>query len=54
MIHKHKYDANGKQLSCPLEENPVNKTLHDTGCCSSPNEPENHSDDDYNHNHSKW
>ncbi len=40
MKHQHKYDAQGKQLCCTLEEK-INK------------KPDNHSDDDgHDHNHS--
>ncbi|PWA05004.1 heavy metal translocating P-type ATPase [Flavobacterium psychrotolerans] len=51
MKHQHKYDANGKQLCCTLEEKINSKTNNQTGCCSTHNEPENHSDDD-GHDHS--
>ena len=50
MKHQHKYDANGKQLCCTLEEKINRKTDKQTGCCSTHNEPE-HSDDD-GHDHS--
>jgi Cd2+/Zn2+-exporting ATPase len=50
MKHEHKYDANGKQLCCTLEEKINNKTNKQSGCCSTHNESENHSDDD-GHNH---
>lgn len=50
--HQHKYDANGKQLCCTLEEKINSKTDKQTGCCSTHNEPENHSDDD-GHEHSE-
>ena len=40
MVHQHKYDANGKQICCTLEEKINKKTEH-------------HSDDDgHDHNHS--
>ncbi|HTG65851.1 MAG TPA: heavy metal translocating P-type ATPase [Flavobacterium sp.] len=52
MKHQHKYDANGKQLCCNLEEKINNNTNKQTGCCSSHNEPENHADGD-GHNHSE-
>jgi Cd2+/Zn2+-exporting ATPase len=52
MKHQHKYDANGKQLCCTLEEKINRKTDKQTGCCSSDKEPENHSDDD-GHDHSE-
>ena len=51
--HKHKFDTNGKQLCCTLEEKINRKTDKEAGCCSTRNEPENHSDDDgHNHDHS--
>ncbi|MFV8342920.1 heavy metal translocating P-type ATPase [Flavobacterium sp. XS2P39] len=53
MKHQHKYDANGKQLCCTLEEKINSKTDNETGCCSTHKEPENHSDDDgHDHDHS--
>lgn len=51
MEHQHKYDANGKQICCTLEEKIHHKTDKKTGCCSTDNELENHSDDD-GHDHS--
>jgi Cd2+/Zn2+-exporting ATPase len=51
MTHQHKYDANGKQLCCTLEEKINHKTDNDTTCCSSHSELENHSDDE-DHDHS--
>ncbi|MFV8326939.1 heavy metal translocating P-type ATPase [Flavobacterium sp. ZS1P14] len=51
--HKHTFDAQGKQLCCTLEEKINRKTDNQTGCCSTHNEPENHSDDDeHDHDHS--
>ena len=50
MKHQHKYDVNGKQICCILEEKIHYKTDKKTGCCTTDNEPENHSDDD-GHNH---
>ena len=52
MTHQHKYDAEGKQLCCTLEEKIACKTNNDTGCCSSHSESENHSDDEHDHDHS--
>ena len=53
MKHQHKYDESGKQLCCTLEEKINPKTDKQTGCCSTHNEPENHSDDDgHEHDHS--
>jgi Cd2+/Zn2+-exporting ATPase len=52
MKHQHKYDESGKQLCCTLEEKINRKTDKQTGCCSTHNEPENHSDDDgHEHDH---
>ena len=52
MTHHHKYDANGKQLCCTLEEKINLKTDKDSGCCSTHKE-HNHSDDDgHDHDHS--
>ncbi|RTZ02749.1 cadmium-translocating P-type ATPase [Flavobacterium bomense] len=48
--HQHKYDANGKQLCCTLEEKINNKTDKQTGCCTVDYKSE-HSDDD-GHDHS--
>lgn len=50
MEHKHKYDANGKQLCCTLEEKINHKTDKQTGCCST-HEETTHTDDD-GHDHS--
>jgi len=50
MKHQHKYDANGKQLCCTLEEKINMKTDKDSGCCTTHKEPK-HSDDD-RHDHS--
>ena len=51
MAHQHKYDANGKQICCTLEEKINHKTDKQTGCCSTHEEPK-HSDDD-GHDHSR-
>ncbi|HLF52926.1 heavy metal translocating P-type ATPase [Flavobacterium sp.] len=50
MVHKHKYDANGKQLCCTLEEKINSKTDKQSGCCTVDYKSE-HSDDD-GHDHS--
>jgi Zn2+/Cd2+-exporting ATPase len=50
MKHQHKFDANGKQLCCTLEEKINHKTNKQTGCCTTHNDHE-HSDDD-GHDHS--
>lgn len=50
MAHQHKYDANGKQLCCTLEEKINSKTDKKNGCCSTHNDHE-HSDND-GHDHS--
>lgn len=53
MKHQHKYDESGKQLCCTLEEKINRKTDKQTGCCSTHNEPENHSNNDgHEHDHS--
>ena len=51
MKHQHKYDANGKQICCTLEEKIHHKTDEKTDCCVTHNEPKKHSDDD-GHDHS--
>jgi Cd2+/Zn2+-exporting ATPase len=53
MTHQHKYDANGKQLCCTLEEKINHKTDKQTGCCCTDNEPENNSDGDDHSNEEK-
>lgn len=50
MKHIHKYDANGKQLCCTLEEKINSKTDKQSGCCTVDYKSE-HSDDD-GHEHS--
>ena len=45
MEHKHKYDAQGKQLCCTLEEKINHKTDKQTGCCPTHNDSENHFND---------
>ncbi|TRX00849.1 heavy metal translocating P-type ATPase [Flavobacterium gawalongense] len=54
MIHKHKDEAGGKQSCCALDEKTDTKTDDDVGCCSSHGEPENHSDDGHDHDHSNY
>ncbi len=49
--HIHKYDAQGKQICCTLEEKINHKTDKQTGCCTTNNVVENHDDND-GHNHS--
>lgn len=51
MKHQHKYDKDGKQLCCTLEEKINQQTDKQTECCHSPDEPDIHSDDD-GHDHS--
>ncbi|PXY40916.1 cadmium-translocating P-type ATPase [Flavobacterium cheongpyeongense] len=52
MAHEHKYDANGKQLCCTLEEKINAKTDKSSGCCSTQQDEHNHSDDDgHDHEH---
>ncbi|GAA4764278.1 MULTISPECIES: heavy metal translocating P-type ATPase [Flavobacterium] len=51
--HNHKYDANGKQLCCTLEEKIHHKTDNETGCCTAAHNDHEHSNDDgHNHEHS--
>jgi Cd2+/Zn2+-exporting ATPase len=50
-MHIHKYDKNGKQLCCTLEEKINHKTDKQTGCCATDNVVETHADDD-GHDHS--
>ena len=50
MKHQHKYDKDGKQLCCTLEEKIHHKTDKKIGCCQTDNEHK-HSDDD-GHDHS--
>ena len=45
MKHQHKYDANGKQLCCTLEEKINQETDIEIGCCAVDSKSE-HSDDD--------
>ena len=49
MKHQHKYDANGKQLCCTLEEKINQETDIEIGCCAVDSKSE-HSDDD-GHDH---
>jgi len=49
MAHQHKYDANGKQLCCTLEEKINAKTDKSSGCCPV-EDKDSHSDDD-GHDH---
>ncbi|RTY75447.1 heavy metal translocating P-type ATPase [Flavobacterium sp. LS1R10] len=52
MKHKHKYDANGKQLCCTLEEKINNKTDKQTGCCTVDYKSEHADDDGHDHDSS--
>ena len=52
MEHQHKYDANGKQLCCTLEEKINNKTDIDISCCTIDSKSEHTGDDDHDHDHS--
>jgi Cd2+/Zn2+-exporting ATPase len=52
MEHKHKYDANGKQLCCTLEEKINKKTDIDISCCTIDSKSEHTGDDDHDHDHS--
>lgn len=35
MGHQQKYDENGKQICCTLEEKNQHKSYNQTGCCST-------------------
>ena len=52
MAHQHKYDANGKQLCCTLEEKINMKTDKDSGCCTTHKEHKHSDDDGHDHDHS--
>jgi len=49
MKHQHKYDKNGKQLCCTLEEKINRKTDIHTGCCSTHKEHDHSNDDAHDH-----
>ena len=51
MLHQHKYDANGKQLCCTLEQKINKKPNAQTGCCSAHDEHDHSNDEDHDHNH---
>ena len=51
MIHQHKYDANGKQICCTLEEKINHKSDNHSGCYATDSKANGHSDDD-GHDHS--
>ena len=51
MAHQHKYDANGKQLCCTLEEKINAKTDKSSGCCSTQDEQKHSDDDGHDHEH---
>lgn len=51
MEHIHKYDANGKQICCTLEEKINHKSDNHSGCCATDSKANGHSDDD-GHDHS--
>ena len=51
MEHIHKYDANGKQICCTLEEKINHKSDNHSGCCATDSKANEHSDDD-GHDHS--
>ncbi|MFV8355781.1 heavy metal translocating P-type ATPase [Flavobacterium sp. XS1P32] len=52
MNHKHKFDANGKQLCCSLEEKINSKTDKQSGCCTVDYKSEHSDDDGHDHDHS--
>jgi Cd2+/Zn2+-exporting ATPase len=53
MEHKHKYDANGKQLCCTLEEKINSKTDKQSGCCTVDDKSEHSDNDAHDHDHSQ-
>ena len=53
MKHKHKYDANGKQLCCTLEEKINQETDIDISCCAVDSKSEHSDDDGHDHDHSQ-
>ena len=53
MKHKHKYDANGKQLCCTLEEKINQETDIEIGCCAVDSKSEHSDDDGHDHEHSQ-
>nr|WP_315150944.1 heavy metal translocating P-type ATPase [uncultured Flavobacterium sp.] len=53
MKHKHKYDANGKQLCCTLEEKINQETDIDISCCAVDSKSEHSDDDGHYHDHSQ-
>ncbi|MBS1535063.1 MAG: cadmium-translocating P-type ATPase [Bacteroidetes bacterium] len=52
MTHHHKYDANGKQLCCTLEEKINMKTDKDSGCCTTHKEYKHSEEDGHDHDYS--
>lgn len=52
MKHQHKYDANGKQLCCTLEEKINMKTDKDSGCCTTHKEHKHSEEDGHDHDYS--
>jgi Cd2+/Zn2+-exporting ATPase len=52
MEHQHKYDENGKQLCCTLEEKITHKTDLQTGCCTVAYKSEHLDDDGHDHSSS--
>lgn len=53
MKHQHKYDANGKQLCCTLEEKINQETDIEIGCCAVDSKSEHSDDDGHDHEHSQ-
>ena len=53
MKHQHKYDANGKQLCCTLEEKINQETDIEIGCCAVDSKSEHSDDDGHDHDHSQ-
>ena len=53
MKHQHKYDANGKQPCCTLEEKINQETDIEIGCCAVDSKSEHSDDDGHDHEHSQ-
>ena len=53
MKHKHKYDANGKQLCCTLEEKINKETDINISCCAIDSKSKNSDNDGHDHDHSQ-
>lgn len=53
MKHKHKYDANGKQLCCTLEEKINKETDINISCCAIDSKSKHSDNDGHDHDHSQ-